>query len=272
MRTTATGVAVLAAVSVVWAGAAHAAPSPTAIADIAACAAHRDVPVLLVHGTNADVEQSLGPVRDALLADGRCVYGMEYDSMQPVSVSVDYFTRAAERILAVNGVDSLDLVGKSQGGLIARAVSLKLAAGAAGSARQVVSIFGPQHGVRTVVAGVDTTGSAAVLPLVIPDRPALTDMMAGSPFLQELDKDGMTADGVRYTMIATREDQIVTPYTSAFINAPNVTNILVQDGCPEDRTGHIAGSTDPRTVDLALNALDPQQHPRIRCVSNNDRK
>ncbi|MBF6213488.1 hypothetical protein IU487_20945 [Nocardia puris] len=106
-----------------------------------------------------------------LLADGRCVYGLEYDSLQPVTASVDYFTHAAERILALNGVGTLDLVGKSQGGLIARAVSLRLAEGTAGSARQVVSIFGPQHGIRTVVAGRDVTGAiAGVLPVVFPER------------------------------------------------------------------------------------------------------
>ncbi|MFE9786977.1 hypothetical protein ACFYO7_16510 [Nocardia salmonicida] len=54
------------------------------------------------------------------------------------------------------------------------------------------------------------------------------------------------------------------PYTSAFIDAPNVANILVQDGCPEDHTGHIAGSTDSRTTDLGLHALDPVRHPTIR--------
>ena len=49
-------------------------------------------------------------------------------------------------------------------------------------------------------------------------------------------------------MTATSYDRTVTPYTSAFIDAPNVTNILVQDGCPEDHTGHIAGSTDPNSA------------------------
>lgn len=105
-----------------------------------------------------------------------------------------------------------------------------------------------------------------------PSDAALADMVAGSPFPTELNSGPMTAADVRYTMIATRDDAIVTRYTSAFIDAANVTNILVQDGCPQDRTGHIAGSTDPRTIDLALNALDPHKHPALRCVANDDRR
>ncbi|MEV0463892.1 hypothetical protein AB0I30_12390 [Nocardia tengchongensis] len=256
-------------------GAATAEPAgSTPLDSLAACPANArtDAPVLLIHGTHADVEKSLGPVRQALLDDNRCVYGLDYDSDEPLSTSVDYFTAAVDRIRAVNQVDSLDLVGKSQGALIARAVSLQFAARAVNPIRTVVAVSGPQHG--TSPAGLHLTlPTGSAVPQGLPFlSPAMADMIAGSSYLTRLNSGPMVAPGVRYVMTATAYDRIVTPYTTAFIDAPGVTNILVQDGCPEDHTGHLAGSTDPRTVDLVLHALDPVRHPGVRCTANDNGK
>ncbi|WP_067820720.1 alpha/beta fold hydrolase [Nocardia inohanensis] len=223
-------------------------------------------PILMIHGTNATLEKSLGPTYQALLADGRCVYGPDYDSSRALAESTGYFTAVAERILAVNDAASIDLVGKSQGGLIARAVSLELAQRPSNPVRRVISVSGPQR-------GIDPAGSAELgaLALRLPGLPpAMHDMIAGSEFLTGLDRGQPAAPGVRYTMIGTRSDQIVTPYTRSFLDAPNVENVTLQDGCPEDLAGHLAESTDPRTIDLTLHALDPDRHPEIRCQANDD--
>ncbi|MGW4533181.1 esterase/lipase family protein [Nocardia sp. NPDC004340] len=257
-------------------GAADAEPAgSTPLDTLEACPATAvaDAPVLLVHGTHADVETSLGPVRRALLGDGRCVYGLDYDSDEPLPTSVDYFTAAVERIVTLNHVRSIDVVGKSQGALIARAISLKFAGYAANPIRTVVAVSGPQHG--TSVAGIrlPSLPTGSTVPRGLPFlSPAMFDMVSGSPFLTGLNDGPLVAPGVRYVMTATEYDQIVTPYTTAFIDAPEVTNIVVQDGCPEDHTGHMAGSTDPRTVDLVLRALDPARHPSVRCIANDNRK
>ncbi|MRH90816.1 hypothetical protein GFY24_25825 [Nocardia sp. SYP-A9097] len=271
MRTLATTTAALAILGTVSGpGTALAAPAmPTPLDTLTACPAQTraDPPVLLIHGTNATVETSLGPVRQALLDDGRCVYGLDYDSSGSVATSVTYFAAAAERIAALNTVDAVDLVGKSQGALIARAASLEFTGRQANPIRSVVAVSGPQYGVDP--AGIPVAPLAALVP---PGTSALTDVVAGSPYLTTLNRGPVVAPGVRYTMIASRDDRIVTPYTSAFIDAPGVTNIVLQDGCPQDHAGHLAESTDPRTVDLVLHALDPDRHPTIRCTLNEDRK
>ncbi|MFI5718130.1 esterase/lipase family protein [Nocardia sp. NPDC051750] len=248
-------------------------PSITPLTGIEPCPAGtlEDAPVLLIPGTNATVEKSLGPVRQALLDDGRCVYGLEYDSMQPISLSVDYFTAAVERIREINGTTALDVVGKSQGALIARAVSVEFTD--PHPLRQVVAISGPQRGGTKSIGGVDITPLGAQTPaLNLLDRAAVRDMLVGSPYLTELNSGPMTAPAVRYTMLASTYDQIVSPPSASFVDAPNVTNILIQDGCPEDWAGHLAESTDPRTVDLVLNALDPLRHPAVRCLPNTDER
>ena len=73
--------------------------------------------------------------------------------------------------------------------------------------------------------------------------------------------------GVTYAVIATRHDQIVTPYTTQYLSGANVTNITIQDGCTQDRSDHLQIPYSPRALDHMLNALDPA-HPRTpRCTA-----
>jgi len=71
---------------------------------------------------------------------------------------------------------------------------------------------------------------------------------------------------VRYTVIETRYDEIVTPYTSAFLPGSNVRNITLQDSCILDGSDHILVAYDRVALRFVQNALDPQ-HPRpLICV------
>jgi triacylglycerol lipase len=68
-------------------------------------------------------------------------------------------------------------------------------------------------------------------------------------------------------VIMTEHDQIVTPFKKAFLDGPNVTNILLQDGCPEDLCEHAGIIYNERAWLHVLNALDPENAkpvPRFR--------
>jgi hypothetical protein len=73
--------------------------------------------------------------------------------------------------------------------------------------------------------------------------------------------------GVSYTVIESTDDEVVTPYTSAFLPwSANVTNITVQRQCPLDATDHLEIAYDPVALADMLNALDPAQPVRVPCL------
>ena len=89
---------------------------------------------------------------------------------------------------------------------------------------------------------------------------------ASAAFLAQLNSGGDTVPGVTYTVIESRDDEVVTPYSSAFLAGPAVTNITVQNQCPLDRSDHLEIAYDPVAVADMLNALDPASPVRVPCV------
>ncbi|WP_213060508.1 hypothetical protein, partial [Escherichia coli] len=77
--------------------------------------------------------------------------------------------------------------------------------------------------------------------------------------MQQVYRDGDTVPGIAYTVISTRLDTTVTPYTQAFLKGAK--NMTVQDACPLDAYGHGRLPYDPVAYQMVLNALDPN-HPR----------
>jgi triacylglycerol lipase len=62
---------------------------------------------------------------------------------------------------------------------------------------------------------------------------------------------------VNYTVIETRYDAVVTPYQSALLHGPanRITNVVVQDACPDDLAGHLTLPDDPVAVQWVEEAL-----------------
>lgn len=97
---------------------------------------------------------------------------------------------------------------------------------------------------------------------------ACLNMGAGSEFIENLRAGGVYAPGVHYTNITTRYDELVLPYTNGLEPGPNATNIVVQDGCEQDISDHLAIAASLRAATFALNALDPPAHQRpVPCNS-----
>ena len=90
------------------------------------------------------------------------------------------------------------------------------------------------------------------LGIIIPINSALSTVCAarvqqegGVAFLDALNTSP-TVPGVNYTVIESRDHEVVTPYTNAFLlTAPNVTNITVNRQCVLDSSDHLEIAADP---------------------------
>jgi hypothetical protein len=132
--------------------------------------------------------------------------------------------------------------------------------GGAAKARTLVGLAPSNHG--TTLDGIVTLGSffPGSSAFVGAHCPACEQQEAGSAFLANLNAGGDTVGGVRYTVIQSANDEVVTPYTSAFLSGKNVTNILLQSQCPLDQGEHLSMAYDHIADADVLNALDPS-HP-----------
>lgn len=230
-------------------------------------------PVVLVHGTFENMNDNWGGASPLLKNNGYCVFAFDYGGpgdLSPVQGTAHVADGAAtlssfvDRVLAATGAPKVDLVGHSQGGMMPR-YYLKYLGGAAKTDR-LVALSPTNHG--TTLDGITELGRRLGLLepanefLVGPACGGCVDQEVGSPFLTDLNSGGDTVPGVDYTVIATEDDEVATPYTTAFLAAgPHVTNILVQDQCALDRTDHLEISYDPVALTDVLDALDPA-HPR----------
>ncbi|GAA3506505.1 MULTISPECIES: esterase/lipase family protein [Streptomyces] len=232
-------------------------------------------PVVLVHGTFGNsVDNWLG-LAPYLKNRGYCVFSLDYGQLPgvpffhglgPVEKSAEQLDAYVDRVRAATGAAEVDLVGHSQGGMMPR-YYLKFLGGAA-EVNALIGIAPSNHGTTL-------SGLTALLPyfpgaedLLSTATPALADQIAGSAFLTKLNAGGDTVPGVRYTVIATRYDQVVTPYRSAFLTGPNVRNVVLQDLCAVDLSEHLAiGLLDRIAFHEVANALDPDRAKRTTCAS-----
>jgi triacylglycerol lipase len=77
----------------------------------------------------------------------------------------------------------------------------------------------------------------------------------GSAFLTNLNAGDETPGNVSYTVVETRYDEVVIPYTSAFLSGANTTNVLLQTGCPLDVAEHLSIIYDAVALRWVENAL-----------------
>ncbi|MFG1671568.1 esterase/lipase family protein [Streptomyces sp. Y7] len=232
-------------------------------------------PVVLVHGTFANsVDNWLG-LAPYLTDRGYCVFSLDYGQLPgvpffhalgPIDKSAEQLSAYVDKVLAATGAAEADLVGHSQGGMMPR-YYLKFLGGA-GKVNALVGIAPNNHG--TTLSGL--TNLLPYFPgaedLLTGATPALAQQVAGSEFMTRLNAGGDTVPGVRYTVIATRYDEVVTPWRTQFLTGPDVRNVLIQDLCAIDISEHaLLGLTDRIAFHEVANALDPAHARPTTCAS-----
>jgi len=183
-------------------------------------------PVLLVSGYGGSTG-SLAPLRRSLEAAGRDVV-----VVPPVGGgTVDIRTQAAalgreaRAVLARFSASSVDVVGYSAGGVVARSWVRDF--GGAGLARRVLSLGSPQHGTSLAELAV---GVGVGCPA------ACRQLEPGSTLLRALNARDETPRGPLFVSVWSSADRVVVPPGSARL--AGALDFTVQSVCPGARTSH----------------------------------
>ncbi|NNH74829.1 alpha/beta fold hydrolase [Nocardia uniformis] len=217
-------------------------------------AADRPRPVVLIHGTMDDAT-AWDVLYPKLIAAGYCAYALTYGAgggflplggVAPVDRSATEIAAFIDQVLAVTGADRVELVGHSQGGLIAEYYAKNL--GGAAKVHSEILLAPTTHGTDLLglvglldgVPAVRDVIDTAVLPTFCA---ACADQEVGSNFIRALNSGPIAQPNVRYAVLATRDDMTNTPAGAAsFIEEPGVVNQFVQDLRP----GYVTHKDMPR--------------------------
>ncbi len=225
-------------------------------------------PVVLVHATMINMDFNWQALSPMLYNAGYCVYAFNYgatpsglgifDGLGDIATSAQQLATEVNSVLATTGASQVDIVGHSQGGMMPRYYIQDL--GGASKVHELVGIAPSNYGttldglasLANALGGLGFNVNSLVSSL---GGPALTEQEQGSAFLTALNANGDTVPGVKYVVIESDHDEVVTPYTNAFLKGPGAQNILVQDQCPSDPVGHIGMVYDQTVLDDVMNAL-----------------
>jgi triacylglycerol esterase/lipase EstA (alpha/beta hydrolase family) len=190
-------------------------------------AQERPGPVLLVPGYGGGGTVPLQMLADRLTAAGRdaTVVALPDGGTGDLNASADALDVAVAAALERTGEETVDVVGYSAGGVIAR---LWVAGGGGDVARRVVTLGSPHHG--TTLADLVGDVTADQCPV------GCQQLTTGSELLAGLNASDETPDGPTWVSIWTTQDQTVTPPDSARLEG--ALNISVQSVCAAERVGH----------------------------------
>jgi triacylglycerol esterase/lipase EstA (alpha/beta hydrolase family) len=236
-------------------------------------------PVILTEGTFSSMYNSFGAISPDLVNNGYCVYAFNYGRTIPltgfyamggVAASASKLSSEVKRVLSQTGARKVDIVGWSLGGVMPRYYINKL--GGASKVNMLVGLAPPNYGTNvdglvSLLTDYGLLGVVTVL-LSVTCR-ACVEQLHRSSFLKSLNQ-APTAPSVKYVVIETKRDDVVTPYTNAFLPAgPNVHNITLQQQCSHDASDHVSIPYDSNALQDMINALgrdNPRFQPRCAAV------
>jgi hypothetical protein len=198
--------------------------------------------VLLVPGYGGS-EVALSQLAGRLAGAGRDadVLSLPDDGTGDLLVQADALDAAVRHALR-DGAPSVDIVGYSAGGVVARLWVDRHGGGSV--ARRIVTLGSPLHGAE--IAGVGT----ALAPDACPR--ACRQLAPGSALLDELDRTPLPA-GLPWLSIWTETDDTVRPPDSARLDG--AVNVPLQSLCPQARVSHGDLPTDPAVTALVVQGL-----------------
>ena len=241
-------------------------------------------PVVLVHGTVEDEGSNWVTLAPLLANAGYCVYALNYgetllsfggrvDALNYIEKGAEELSSFVNSVLSRTKASKVDIVGHSQGGLMPN-YYIKFLGGAA-KVNELIGLAPSNHGttlsglvtlINDIPGGSFFAGSLAQLL----GAPSLIQQEIGSTFETHLFSGGVVSPLVKYVVIESTHDEVVTPYTNAFLEAgANVRNITIQSQCPNDKTEHIGMIEDSPSLQNVLNQLSASPNPSFTATCTN---
>ena len=213
-------------------------------------------PVLLVPGYGGNVD-SLQPLATALRSAGRSVAIVEPlgDGTGDLRRQAEHLADVAERVRDDAGAASMDVVGYSAGGVVARLWVRE--EGGAEMTRRVLTLGSPHHGTSQAALGAEFAGGCP---------PACEQLVPDSDLLRRLNAGDETPAGPLWATVRSINDQVVTPVDSAALSG--ALNIVVQEVCPRATAAHNDLPSDPVVVaalSSVLGVAAPQAPSNVAC-------
>ena len=239
-------------------------------------------PVVLVHGLFANRTANFPTISPFLANRGYCVFALTYGTRDAVNLGVyqpgglNRMQRSARelkrfvgRVLRATGADRVDIVGHSEGSLMPNYYVRFL--GGAEKVDRYVGLTPLWDG--TNVAGLATISqmgealgiTGLTYDALAPFCESCPQFLRDSGFIRKMNRGGPAEPGVDYTMIMTRNDELVNPYKSG--EMAGATNIVVQKQCALDQAEHLSVAFDPVVAHDIWNALEPPRRRHdVPCV------
>lgn len=230
-------------------------------------------PVIMLHGLGVPAGQlnwfTKAPI---VAAAGYCVFTPTYGvGVLPFGGFTSMRTSAAEigrfvdKVRATTGAAKVNIVGHSEGTTVT-AYYLKFLGGNT-KVRHFVGFGANYKG--TTLYGLNVL--ARTFPGITDGLlnglcDACNEYLPPSAFLTDLNRNGVSVPGPTYTNIVSKYDEVVLPYTSGVLNEPGVTNIVLQNRCWLDFSGHLTQAIDPNVTANILWALNGKSGPQPLCV------
>lgn len=190
-------------------------------------------PVLVVPGYGGRVA-SLDPLVEELRAQGRDVVTVPLTGggTGDLRVQAKRLDQAAAQAMERTDMSSVDVVGYSAGGVVARLWVRD--EGGADTARRVLTIGSPHHGTDVAALAAEVAGSCPT---------ACEELAPDSDLLRALNAGDESPAGPEWITVRSTSDRVVTPAVSAALAGG--LNLVVQEVCPVARTTHGRLPGDP---------------------------
>jgi triacylglycerol lipase len=201
-----------------------------------AAADDRPDPVVIVNGTFGPAF-FYEPLAKRLRGDDHQVFIFELTNLGTgdIAATAQDLADFVAGVRAQTGADKVDLVGHSQGGLVARQYVKYL--GGDATVDSLISLGAPHYG--TAVANIaDFFGGGNCLGIV-----ACQQMAVGSDFVNALNDGDDTIGSVRYTNFYSSLDELVRPVANASLQ-DGATNVKIQSQCPLRVVEHVGLALD----------------------------